>query len=67
MIGTVTAPIIFGKMHFLLISGNEFIHEIKCNGMTIFIEFMIFVRKTANNVVMPQSLIVLTAGCPPAQ
>ena len=31
----------FGKMHFLLISENEFFfHEIKRDGMTIFIEFM---------------------------
>ena len=35
-----TAPIIFGKMHFLLISENEFFHLIKCNGMTSFLEFM---------------------------
>ena len=41
MIGAVTAPIIFGKMHFLLISENEFFHEIKCNGITNFMEFMI--------------------------
>ena len=34
------APIIFGKMHFLLISENEFTHEIKYNGMTSFTEFM---------------------------
>ena len=36
-----TAPIILGKMHSLLISENEFLHEIKCNGMTSFMEFMI--------------------------
>ena len=30
----------FGKMHFLLIPENEFFHEIKCNGMTSFMEFM---------------------------
>ena len=34
------APIIFGKMHFLLIPENEFFHAIKCNGVTSFIEFM---------------------------
>ena len=28
--------IIFGKMHFLLISENEFFHEIKCNGIDKF-------------------------------
>ena len=27
----VTAPIIFGQMHFLLISENEIFHEIKLN------------------------------------
>ena len=36
----VIAPIIFGNMHFLLISENEFTHEIKCNGITSFMEFM---------------------------
>ena len=40
MIGAVTAlmiftaPIIFGKMHFLLISEHWFFHEIKRDGMT---------------------------------
>ena len=34
------AVIIFGKMHFLLISENEFTHEIECNGMTSFVDFM---------------------------
>ena len=29
-----------GKIHYLLISENEFAHEIKCNGMTSFMEFM---------------------------
>ena len=38
----VTAPIIFDKIHFLLISENEFFHEIKCNGMTSFLEFMMY-------------------------
>ena len=28
-------------MHFLLITENEFIHEMKCNRMTSFMEFMI--------------------------
>ena len=27
-------------MHFLLISENEFTNEIKCNGMTTFVDFM---------------------------
>ena len=36
----LTALIIFGKMHFLLISQNEFTHEIRCNGMTSFMEFI---------------------------
>ena len=36
----VTATIVFGKIHFLLISEKEFFHEIKCNGMTSFMEFM---------------------------
>ena len=30
----IATPIIFGKMHFLLISENEFFHEIKCKRMT---------------------------------
>ena len=30
----------FGKMHFLSISENEFTHEIKCKGMTSFMHFM---------------------------
>ena len=46
MIGAVTATIIFGKIHFLLISENDFTYEIKCNGMTSFKEFM-------NNVTFP--------------
>ena len=41
MIRAVAALIIFGQMHFLLISENEFTHEIKCNGMTSFMKFMI--------------------------
>ena len=32
----------FGKMHFLLISENEFFHEIKSNGITSFMEFMLY-------------------------
>ena len=43
MIGAVTVvttPIIFGKMHFLLLSENEFFHQIECNGMTSFMDFM---------------------------
>ena len=38
MIGVVNAPITFGKTHFLLTSENEFTHEIKCNGITSFME-----------------------------
>ena len=34
MIGAVTAPIIFGRMHLLLISENYFFHEIKCDRIT---------------------------------
>ena len=34
MIGAVTAPIIFGQMHFLLISENWVFHEIKRDGIT---------------------------------
>ena len=34
MIGAVTAPIIFGQMHFLPISENEIFHEIKHGGFT---------------------------------
>ena len=33
--------IIFGKKHFLLISENEFFHQIKCDGITSFMGFMI--------------------------
>ena len=40
MIGAVTAPIIFGKKHFLLISEIEFFHKIKCNVLTSLMEFM---------------------------
>ena len=36
----LTSQIIFGKMHFLLIWKNEFFHEIKCKGMTSFMDFM---------------------------
>ena len=34
MIGAVTPPIIFGNMHFLVISENEFTNEIKRDGIT---------------------------------
>ena len=44
-IGAVTAPVIFGKMHFLLISENDFFYEIKCNGITSFMDFMIVYAK----------------------
>ena len=36
MIRAGTALIIFGKIHFLLISENEFFHEIKRDGITSF-------------------------------
>ena len=36
----ITAPIIFGNMHFLLISENEFTHEIKRDGITSFMDLM---------------------------
>ena len=36
-----TALIIFDEMHFLLISENEFFHEIKRDGRTNFMDFMI--------------------------
>ena len=36
-----TKYIISGTMHFLLISENAFCHEMKCNGMTSFMEFMV--------------------------
>ena len=32
--------IIFGKMHFLLISDNEFFHETKRDGMTSYMDSM---------------------------
>ena len=40
MIRAVPVLIIFGKPHFLLISENEFNHEIKCDGITSFMDFM---------------------------
>ena len=40
MNGAVTAPFIFGKTHFLLISENEFTHEIKRDGITSFTDSM---------------------------
>ena len=43
MFVTVPALFIFGKMHFLLISENEFIHEIKRDGMTSFAAFMMII------------------------
>ena len=36
-----TALTVYGEMHFLLISENEFTHEIKWNGITSFLEFML--------------------------
>ena len=37
------------KMHFLLISDNEFFfHEIKCNGMASFLDFLTFCRVFLN-------------------
>merc|ERR1719498_870629 len=36
MIGSIPALIIFCKIHFLLISENEFFHEMKCDGITSF-------------------------------
>ena len=41
MIGAVTAPIIFGKMHFLLISQNEFLKYNVTEGQ-VFMEFMLY-------------------------
>ena len=38
MIRAGTALIMFGKMHFLLISENEFFHEIKCERFTSFMD-----------------------------
>ena len=43
----VTAPIIFGKMHFLLISENEFFNEIKRDGITGFMDFIHFANPPA--------------------
>ena len=36
----VTVPFIFGKMHFLLISENEFFSSKKCNRIKNSMEFM---------------------------
>ena len=36
----VPALIIIGEMHFLLISEKEFFHEIKCNGLASFMDFI---------------------------
>ena len=44
MIGAVIASVIFGKMHFLLISENEFFHEINCNRISSLMEFMTSAR-----------------------
>ena len=40
MIWVVPTLIMFGKMHILLISENEFTHEIKRDGITSFMYFM---------------------------
>ena len=32
--------IIFGKIHFCLYQKKSFLHEIKCNGMISFLDFM---------------------------
>ena len=41
-------------MHFLLVSGNELTHEMKCNGMTSFMEFMeCFLRMIAVDTALP--------------
>ena len=42
----VPALIIFGKMHFLLISENVFINEMKRDGITIFLHFMPIIVET---------------------
>merc|ERR1711976_848852 len=42
MIRAVPVLIIFGKMHLPLISQNQFTHEIKCDGMTSFEDFMCY-------------------------
>ena len=39
----IKALITFGKMHFLGISVNNFFHEIKCNRITSFMEFIIYI------------------------
>ena len=39
-IGAVTSLIIFGKMHFLLLSENDFFHEIECVEITSFMDFL---------------------------
>ena len=44
------ALIIFGKMHFLLISENEFTHGMKRDGITSFMHFM----RTCRLQVSPQ-------------
>ena len=40
MIWIETTLIIFGKIHFLSKSENEFFHEIKCDGITSFADFI---------------------------
>ena len=59
VIGAVTAPIIFGKMHFLLISQNEFTHEIKRDGITSFMDFMTIILPFN---ILPDSLNILLIG-----
>ena len=46
----VPALIIFGKILFPLISENEFFHEIKCDGMTSFMDFMWGLYKQKINI-----------------
>ena len=59
-----TILIIFGQMHFLLISENEFLHQIKRDGITSFLDFMIGPMKETG--CGPASVSFEEASCCPS-
>ena len=54
------APIIYNSMHSLLISENEFFHEVKCNGMTSFMDFMWCIKAWNGSGVVTSKAIACT-------
>ena len=54
------------KMRFLLISGNEFNHEINCDGMTSFMYFMVRGCYASMCKVASTWLMAVTDGLPGA-